>query len=129
MTRRRFFDSTGADCLLHRQLQGTLFHMMPALGRTEFPSWIVRKAARREDPLPFPGLFRVGIFAIEGMRQVNPAIPLSMSSSNCAFTFRKWRCNPAARFTGSIRYPVLGAFAVAHGDSGIAKIDILYPVR
>ena len=67
MTTRRLGDLRLPDSSLHRPLQHQFMHVMPP---DDSRPRVLRRLRSREDLLPYPLAAGIGVFALQGIRQV-----------------------------------------------------------
>src|SRR4030095_7427306 len=68
MTRGWFRDA----CLANRYMHSPLEHLLVSMVPPDYAgAWVARYLGGRKHVLPHPGAIRVGIFALQGIRQVD----------------------------------------------------------
>src|SRR5215510_12325407 len=72
MTTRRFGDLCFPDSRVHRPLQDQFVNVMPPDGARP---WVPRRLRGRKDILPYPLATRIGVFALQCIRQVDMPSP------------------------------------------------------
>ncbi|OGO18827.1 MAG: hypothetical protein A2Z14_00395 [Chloroflexi bacterium RBG_16_48_8] len=85
------------------------------------------KPSCRKDVLPDPFTVGIGVFALQGVGQVDRAVPLFQVFFMQALDALEVLLKRGAEAIGQHGHAVLRPFAVANGDGAIVEIQILHP--